>query len=127
MRKRIGIIIICIFISILSVCICGCGKKDTYEETGVELGIVEEGYVNTKPESLMAVPAMWYNFCIVMKMWAPVIIVGSVLVGMLVYDVFKKNREIQQWAVSVLIIKIPLFVFIGVYVFAFIYGVMNEF
>ena len=56
-----------------------------------------------------------------------VIIVGSILAGMLIYDVFKKNREIQQWAFKVLIVKIPLFTFVGVYLFAFIYGILNEF
>lgn len=125
MRKRMIVIAVCIIG--FMVLMCGCGKKETYEKASVELGIVEEGWANESPDSLMALPAMWYNFCIVMKMWAPVIIVGSILIGMLVYDVFKKNKEIQKWAVSVLIIKIPSFVFIGVYVFAFIYGVMNEF
>ncbi len=128
MRKKYFIVLYCVFISMFALFVCsGCSRKEVYEEAGVELGIVEEGWENTKPDSLMSIPAMWYNFCVIMKMWAAVIIVGSILAGMLIYDVFKKNREIQQWAFKVLIVKIPLFTFVGVYLFAFIYGILNEF
>lgn len=74
---------------------------------------------------VLSLPEMWYNFCIVSKRWAPVIIVASFLIGFTIYDVFKKNKEIQKWAFSLLMVKIPLFVFVAIYAFAFLYGVFN--
>ena len=70
-------------------------------------------------------PELWYNFCIVFKRWAVVIIVGSLLLGLVIYSVFGKTRDIQKWAFDLLILKIPIFTFILVYVFAGLYKAMN--
>lgn len=70
-------------------------------------------------------PELWYNFCVVYKRWACVICVGSLLAGMLVYWVFGKTRDVQKWAMDVLILRIPIFVFVLVYVFAGLYKALN--
>lgn len=67
----------------------------------------------------------WYTFCINYDRWACVIIVLSILVGIILYDVFKKNREIQRWALSVLSIRVPCITFIMVYVFGFLYTALS--
>lgn len=70
-------------------------------------------------------PELMYNFGISAKRWAPVIIVFSILAGCVVYQIFKKNKEVQKWAVSNLVIKIPAGIFILVYLYCFLYGVFN--
>ena len=75
--------------------------------------------------SFLSLPEVYYNACVIAKRWAPLVMVISFLVGFVIYDVFKKNKEIQKWAFSLLMLKIPLFVFIGVYVFSYLYGVLN--
>lgn len=71
------------------------------------------------------IPKLWYDTCIVCKRWAPVVIVGSILLGIILLEIFKTNKEIQKFAWMVLIIKIPLIAIIFVYMYSFLYGVFN--
>ena len=64
---------------------------------------------------------LWYNGSIYAKRWVPVIVVGSMLLGWIIYDIFKKVREIQKRAFDLLIIKTPIFTFVALYVYSFLY------
>ena len=102
---------------------CG-GKKAT--DTAIEnigLEVTEESM--QKPQSLMSVPAFLYNVCVILKEWVAFITIVSMLAGLIIYDTFKKNREIQKWALSVLIFKIPLFANLAVNGYAILYSVYN--
>lgn len=70
-------------------------------------------------------PEYWFNFGIYAKRWAAVIMVSSLACGWIVYDIFKRNKEVQKWAFDVLIIRIPVFTFLIIYVYAFLYRMLN--
>ena len=70
-------------------------------------------------------PEYWFNFGIYAKRWAAVIMVSSLACGWIVYDIFKRNKEVQKWALDVLIIRIPVFTFLIIYVYAFLYRMLN--
>jgi len=74
---------------------------------------------------LFDLPEIWYNTCIVCKRWAPVVICGCWLIGWIVIEIFRKNKEVQKWALQVLILKVPGFTLLFVYVYAGLYGVLN--
>jgi len=98
-------------------------KVDEAKEKAKEKGEEVEGGINHFTK--VSIPEFWYQTCSVLKRWAPVFIVGSILLGILLIEVFRKNKEIQKFAWTVLIFKVPLITFIFVYVYAFLYGVFN--
>lgn len=115
--------IVAVFIAILAFFLSGCGETDVnvlVEGKQQESGIVSE--MNTLMQD--GIPELWYRTCLVCKRWAPVIIVGCILLGILLIEIFK-TKEIQKFALTVLILKIPLVVILFVYVYSFLYGVFN--
>lgn len=71
------------------------------------------------------VPRTWYFICQVCKRWIAAVIVGSVLFGVLLNEVFKTLKEVQKFAWVTLIVKIPLLSFLSIYVMAALYGVIG--
>ena len=118
----------------------GCGEQDvsvlidqgseTAKDVGQEVGqaagqvadTVSSGYQEFR---FSTIPEFWYSTCVTAKRWAPVLIVGSILLGLSIYSIFKKNKDIQRFALMTLILRIPLVVLLFVYVYAFLYGVLN--
>lgn len=74
---------------------------------------------------VLSLPELWYNFTVVADRWAAVVIVGSFLIGFLIKEVFRKTRDIQKWAVDTLMIKVPIFVVVLVFVYSGIYRLLN--
>ena len=83
------------------------------------------GTSNVTKRGFSSIPEILYDFAVLGKRWAPVVIVGSILCGAVVYEIFKKNKEIQKFALVTLIIKIPVLVLVVVYMYAFLYGMLN--
>ena len=113
-------------------CAVGCGtftEDDLFKETGTEVTTEQKieqsssggGFIFT----LENLPELWYNGSVYAKRWAPVLIVGSLLLGWIIYDVFKKVPEVKKWALNFMIIKIPIFTLVIVYVYSFLYGMLN--
>lgn len=121
-KRLIACILLCLF---LGTSFVSCGGKsataDAVENT--ELEISEEDMM--KPQSMMSVPAFLYNVCVIMKEWVAFVTIASIFIGCVVYDTFKKNREIQKWALSVLIFKIPIIINVVVNGYAILYSVYN--
>lgn len=93
------------------------------EEVGV--GVTETVKNSYTQVRYNAIPELWYATCITAKRWAPVIMVGSFLIGFILFQLFRKNKEIQKFALTTLMIKVPAIVFVAVYVYAFLYGILN--
>lgn len=120
-RLKYVLIILCMC---LSICFGGCGKEE-YAQAAQEMGIVEEGWKAQKPESVMSLPAMWYNFSVYMDQWVAPIIIICIIGGWLLGDVFKDTPEIRKWARLTLGAKIPILIFLIVIVYKALYGVLN--
>lgn len=120
----------------------GCGavtKKDVFDEVEeqIEAQLVSAALTKTEPEisggmevqsmtfHFGNLPEYWFNFGIYAKRWAAVIMVSSLALGWIVYDIFKRNKEVQKWAFDVLIVRIPAFTFLIIYVYAFLYRMLN--
>lgn len=116
---------ICILVvTLLAFLLVGCGETNAdaiLQNSAEQLQDIASGGTFSVPN----LPEIYYNFCILFRRWAAVIIVFSLLTGFLLFDIFRKNKEVQKWAVGVLIIRIPLITFVGIYVFAFLYGFLN--
>ncbi len=92
---------------------------------GMLLTASEQLKSDTIDFSVLSLPELWYNFTVIADRWAPVVIVGSFLIGFIIYELFRKTRDIQQWAVKTLMIKLPGFVFVLVYVYSGLYKLLN--
>lgn len=64
----------------------------------------------------------YLEFCDNAKLWAPLLIGGSILIGIILLRVFKKDGNIRKMALFGNIIGFPLFVLFFVYVLCFLYG-----
>lgn len=116
--------IICLSMAVfLTGCSTSQNAKDVIEESVKNVQSIASG----DPIRVFSFPEIYYNFCITMDRWAAVIIVFSFLAGIILYDIFKKNKEIKKWALSVLIWKVPVFVFVGVYVYSWLYGAFTNY
>ena len=127
--KQVGVILGMLFLILM---FGGCGKQEQGDfleqlqgEISTEMVASGEQTEIKSTVSVLSLPEHWYNFSIYMKRWAPVIIVASLILGWLLYDIFKKNREVQKWAFDFLIIRIPVFTLIIVYVYAILYRMLN--
>lgn len=110
----------------LSSLLCSCGdlssltgadsNSSTVDATVDLLGSAASDSFNT----------LWISMCLLLKEWASCIILGSVLFGVLLVELFKKNMEIRKYSITVFCIGIPLFIFVLTYVLCFLYGVMFQ-
>ena len=142
MRKKNKCFILLFAVGLLVLFMTGCGKKqnqdffDTVESqihTEIESSAAEKESAAAQPVveeqkvsfSVTNLPEHWYNFGIYAKRWAAVIIVASIVLGGVIFDIFKKNREVQKWAFDLMVIRIPAFTFIIVYLYAFLYRMLN--
>lgn len=116
-------------ICILAMMLCGCGGNSLYGEDGAatleQLSEKESLASGEVAITFWDLPEVWYNFGIMCKRWAPVLICSCLLVGIVLMELFKKNKEVQKWVLSFLIIRIPLVTFILVYVYCLLYGAFN--
>lgn len=122
---------------ILIVALTGCGKKTDFidgVETQISTQMGSAAGISTETSKavehsgtfrLSNLPEYWYNVGVYAKRWAPMIIVASMVLGGVIYDIFKKNREVQKWAFDLLVIRIPLITFVLVYLYAFLYRMLN--
>lgn len=109
---------------IMTLCLMftGCAQStDVLNDAASEQSLIS-GDVSV---TFLDLPEVWYNTCIICKRWAPVVMVGSWIIGAVILEIFRKNKEVQKWAYSVLIFKIPGFTFLFVYVYTYFYGVFN--
>lgn len=120
--------------------VTGCGSvqdKEFFDDVEQEIHTQIESTASAAKEneylqeeqkmnfSISNLPEYWFNFGIYVKRWAAVIIVASLAGGWIVFDIFKKNKEVQKWAFDLMIIRIPIFTFLIVYVYAFLYRMLN--
>lgn len=68
--------------------------------------------------------AKYLEFCDNAKLIAPLVIGGSILIGIILLRIFKKDGKIRKTALFVNIIGIPLCVLFFVYVLCFLYGML---
>ena len=142
MKKDISFLTLLLCTLVFMVTVTGCGterNKDLFDgveeqmHAQLERATSAKSYVETEEQkedaavffSLGNLPEYWFNFGIYAKRWAAVIMVGSLACGWIVYDIFKRNKEVQKWALDLLIIRIPFFTFLIVYVYAFLYRMLN--
>lgn len=142
MRKGIPWLILLLLITGFSCLATGCGNEqnqDFFDNVEEQIHTQMENTASAKDDEEMEkvqaetkvvfhitnLPEYWFNFGVYVKRWAAVIIVASLAGGWIVYDIFKKNREVQKWALGLLIIRIPIFTFLIVYVYAFLYRMLN--
>ena len=125
--------------TVVLMCCCflfgGCGKDEKLMdkvEQSINTELIQTNVENTVEQAQTAykagvkdLPELAYNLCISMKRWAPLLMLASFIAGIVVYDSFKKNKEIQKWALTMLIFKVPAIIFVVVYVFSFLYGMFN--
>ena len=64
----------------------------------------------------------WLNACLYLRGWAPLVIVGSLLAGYVLTEVFPKNAEIRKFAVVTMCVRIPLVTLIVTYGSLFAYN-----
>ena len=132
-RKRKQFSLICAILfwaSIITGCAGRSQETDFFEQVGsdIRMELEEKDNGHSGPAdnfSVLTLPEHWYNFSIYLKRWAPVVIVGSLVLGWVVYDVFKRNREVQKWAFSLLIVRIPVITLLVVYVYSALYRMLN--
>lgn len=125
-----------------SLLVTGCGSKqnqDFFDNVEEQIHTQMESTASVKNDEeikkaqedtkvafhITNLPEYWFNFGVYAKRWAAVVIVASLAGGWIVYDIFKKNREVQKWALGLLVIRIPIFTFLIVYVYAFLYRMLN--
>lgn len=140
MKKVKKYLILAFAVCVMALLLGGCGKKqkdDFFDNVESQIHTeIENGTQNQQKEtavedttkvsfSLSNLPEHWYNFGIYAKRWAAVIIVASMLLGWIIFDIFKKNREVQKWAFDLLVVRIPAITFIVVYLYAFLYRMLN--
>lgn len=140
MRKEKPLSFLLLLIVGLMILVTGCGneqEKDFFDEVEKQIHtqiestaseVTEEENLQKEQKisfSISNLPEYWFNLGIYAKRWAAVIIVTSLAGGWIVFDIFKKNREVQKWAFDLLIIRIPVFTFLIVYVYAFLYRMLN--
>ena len=68
---------------------------------------------------------MLYDFCISMKQYAPFVMVGSFIFGVIIFRLFRKEKTIQKHALFTFILGIPALMFISTYFVCFLYGCFN--
>lgn len=137
MKNRKFAFVLLFFQLIFVFTISGCAKKeekDFFDSVELQIGSEMENSETIKEQDnqkdssqfhVLNLPEHWYNFGIYAKRWAAVVIVGSIVTGWVIFDVFKKNREVQKWAFGLMILRIPVFTFILVYLYAFLYRMLN--
>ena len=137
MKNRKFAFVLLFFQLIFVFTISGCAKKEEknfFDSVELQIGSEMENSETIKEQDnqkdssqfhVLNLPEHWYNFGIYAKRWAAVVIVGSIVTGWVIFDVFKKNREVQKWAFGLMILRIPVFTFILVYLYAFLYRMLN--
>lgn len=94
---------------------------------------VKEGVVDMKDGAVgevqtiqnYTIPSIWYKTCQFLKRWGAVVAVGSILLSMVLKDLFVKNLEIRQFSLLTFGIKIPLVTVFIVYLACFVYGLLD--
>lgn len=123
MNKRVFICILtCLMMVMLLV---GCGGKETINDAADNIGIEVSEDALQKPDSLMAIPAFLYNVCVIVSEWAAVIIIVSILLGLIIGDVFKGVTEVRKWGLMLFSVKIPIIIAISVFGYKILYSVFN--
>ena len=67
-------------------------------------------------------PLKYLEWCNTMKMYAPIVIVVSILIGIFLVYIFKKDKPIQKVGIFLFIIGIPVIVIVVVYGTCYLYG-----
>lgn len=57
----------------------------------------------------------WLTTCLYLRGWAPFIIVGSLLIGYILTEVFPKNAEIRKFAVVTMCVRVPFLTLLVTY------------
>lgn len=117
---------------------CGCGEDDIHvlidnmdekAESGIET--VKEGATDLGEDITYgynnfvygSIPTMWYKSCVLLRKWAAVFMVGCILAGLILHEIFRKNMEIRKFALITLCVKLPIILLVSLFIYAFLFGV----
>ncbi len=74
---------------------------------------------------LKELPEAWYRFGVDAKRWSPVIICISLIIGLILWSTFRKNRELVSWALYTFIWVIPIGTLVLINFYTFLYTYLN--
>jgi len=111
---------------LLMLLLSGCGKialsSHVDNDNTMNLSELTDGTFVEKVQSIDE--ERYLALCTVLRENFKMIMVISVFVGVLIYRVFKFDRGVQQFALFVLIIGIPVFIYVLTYGVCYFYGIL---
>lgn len=119
---------ICMSLLLISICLmfAGCEQASLDDIIDEPFSVESHEEISAgRIYGLSGLPELWYDSAILCKRWAALFIVGSILLGLLLMDVFRTNKEIKKFALTILVIKLPIIFLLVVYLYTFLYGVFN--
>ena len=66
----------------------------------------------------------WLKACLILRGWAAFAIIGSMLVGLALVEIFPKNAEIRKFGIVTMCARIPILTILLTYLTAFAYGLV---
>lgn len=110
-----------------SLFLCGCSSDydSVYDSVQVSLEDIANQSAEVPDKAHATAAEMWYNTCVSLKQYAPFVMVGSFMLGLIVFIIFRREKSIRKWALYVLMISIPAVTFICTYLICFLYGCFN--
>lgn len=119
MRKKcLPVAILCAFMPML---LGGCDNSSIY--SSVDSDIISERLMDSSMGSTKYFSAERYlEFCEKMKVASIPIIIISIIIGIVIYRVFRNDKPIQKKAIGLLIIGIPFVTLLLVYGSCYLYG-----
>lgn len=121
-KWQISRICVAILFIALMIMLTGCGEQDIGQLVNNGVDKAENGYNAVTGANWSG---MWLSTCFIVKRWVPVIMVGSFLIGYLSYRLFTRLKEAQKFALTTLMIYVPVAAFVFGYIYCYIYGVAN--
>lgn len=121
MRKKMRTLKLAALSILMTFFLSGCDNGKIYEDVNTD--IVKERLADNSVGFSSYISAERYlAFCEKVKLVSIPVIIISIIVGCIIYRVFRNDKPIQKKAIGVLIIGIPVIMLLLVYGSCYLYG-----
>lgn len=121
MRAKKICIVLFLCICTLFLGACSTDNDSVYDQVTDQLTLDKLEQMSNGVDGYISA-SQYLQWCQNAKLYMIPIIVGSELFGIAVVGLFRKEKNIQKWAIRVFVIGIPLIVLLVVYVACYLYG-----
>lgn len=98
----------------------GCSMENLYDDVSSDITLQEIADEEYGTDDYRFTER-YLNWCISVKWYAPFVICGSMIIGILLMAIFRAEKNISKVGLYVFIVGIPLITFIAVYLMCYMY------